>query len=157
MEDEYDNTTKEAERLQIDIEPPELIGGVGFGLILFFAIIKDVLDVFFLLFSLAMAATGMGIVVTIIISTIKFLISLIISLLIWFYFFYKRVKFTTKVFTRIIFMVIVELMPIFNGLPMSTITVLSIRSIENKRRKSKFVDESIEAVAAIGKRLKLGR
>lgn len=153
MEDEYDydNTTIEAERLQIDTEPPELIGGVGFGLILFFAIIKDILDIFFLLLSLAFDMTGAGIVVTVIIVTIKFLISLMVTLLIWFYFFYKRVKFTTKILARVIFMIIVEIMPFLNILPMSTITVISVRSLENKRRTSKFFDEVTEIIGTIAK------
>jgi|SRR3989344_293282 len=156
MEDEDDDIIAEAGRLQVETEPPELIGGVGYGLILFFAITKDILDVFFLFLSLSFAATGVGIVVTAVISAIKFLVSLIISLVIWFYFFYKRVKFTTKVFTRVIFMIIVELVPIFNSLPMSTITVISIRSLENKRRTNKFVDQAVDAIAGIAKGFRAG-
>ena len=41
MEDEDDDIIAEAGRLQVETEPPELIGGVGYGLILFFAITKD--------------------------------------------------------------------------------------------------------------------
>ena len=107
---------------------PKKLGGVGFYVIVMFAVLKDMLDVIENL--------------TIILSILRTLTTFLIYIVIWCYLFFSNVGFVDKFAARklavLVIPFIIELIPFLNIVPATTIGLFVLRTIENRERVRKF-------------------
>ena len=100
---------------------PKKLGGVGFYVIVMFAVLKDMLDVIENL--------------TIILSILSTLTTFLIYIVIWCYLFFSNVGFVDKFAARKLAVLVI---PFLNIVPATTIGLFVLRTIENRERVRKF-------------------
>lgn len=111
---------------EVDIEPPKKIGGASFGIMMGFAMMKDLLDIFLTFISV--------IPFTVFFVIIGSLLGIIISIAIFFYLFSNRVGWTTKKIVIFAVAFIIEIIPFLGFLPMATLNLFLVTRMENNDR-----------------------
>ena len=127
--------------------PPEKLGGVFFWMVLGLALIDDLSDVAFTAINLALTATVAGIPVAIFLFLIGIIISVTVFILMQTYFLTHGGLHTSaklKRFALWIIAVPMEMIPILQLLPMSSILFVAIAWLENSIRKENLLSHTLQ-------------
>lgn len=106
-------------------KPSKKMTGIGFWFMISLTLTKDFLDIL--------------LNITVILSLVVILLGLFITFCLFFYYMYNGVSVTSRKLATMAITIILEILPFFSIVPMTTIGLFMIRRLENDERARRFI------------------